>query len=348
MPLKKWVMKQYWRVSTIRTLLSLGMWMLILGRSYYGSVPIVSDMGFLGALILGAILFSFFLGLGWAYDTQAKMWSPKMQASIERNPYRYVPAYSSLSMEKPFVYALLYAFLRVFRKAGLDGKYIVDAIGYFDEYFARAPIKDDIMTSEGLARNFMDKHPFLSDDPYTQTELSILEKSKLEFEVWMFRISRIQSLTGMFQDILLIAASYVVIIFPADVADGVVPFTLLLMAIFVLSVPIFFAITVVGWYYDRKLSIWAVDTVVRVERNPYSYVADPRLLAIILPAIYALLHTLRDIYIELDMDTSDLEKLAVFLDKYTKLKPSRKEDFDQAKSLRKDLGNIFVNNAGEA
>ena len=48
MSLSKWIMKQYWRVGTIRTLLSLALGTLVLGKLYYEYIPVLADLGFLG------------------------------------------------------------------------------------------------------------------------------------------------------------------------------------------------------------------------------------------------------------------------------------------------------------
>ncbi|MHA2022411.1 MAG: hypothetical protein ACTSWQ_01995 [Candidatus Thorarchaeota archaeon] len=47
MAVKKWIMKQYWTLS------SLAMGMFVLGRLYYEYIPGLRDLGVLGALTLG-------------------------------------------------------------------------------------------------------------------------------------------------------------------------------------------------------------------------------------------------------------------------------------------------------
>ena len=94
-------MKQYWRVGEIRALSALAMGMLVIGRWYYGYIPILQDWGILGALILGAFLFSGFLAIGWAYDIKARMWSQSNQVSVEKNPYSYVPNFKNAAFEYP-------------------------------------------------------------------------------------------------------------------------------------------------------------------------------------------------------------------------------------------------------
>ena len=68
MSLSKWIMKQYWRVGTVRTLLSLALGTLVLGKLYYGYIPVLADLGFLGAVTFGAFLFLIFLGVSYGGD----------------------------------------------------------------------------------------------------------------------------------------------------------------------------------------------------------------------------------------------------------------------------------------
>ena len=60
----KWIMKQYWRISTIRTLAGLVLGMLVIGQLYYEYIPPFAELGIVGALILSFILILFFMGLG--------------------------------------------------------------------------------------------------------------------------------------------------------------------------------------------------------------------------------------------------------------------------------------------
>ena len=69
----KWIMKQYWRVGTIRALLSLALGMLVLGKYYYIYIPVLSDLDLAGALILGTVLMILFMVVGWIYDDKAKL-----------------------------------------------------------------------------------------------------------------------------------------------------------------------------------------------------------------------------------------------------------------------------------
>jgi hypothetical protein len=57
----KWIMKQYWRLSTIRALSGLVLGMLVIGQFYYEYIPPLATLGLVGALILSGILIVFFL-----------------------------------------------------------------------------------------------------------------------------------------------------------------------------------------------------------------------------------------------------------------------------------------------
>ena len=95
----KWIMKQYWRIGTIRSLSSLALSMLVLGRLYYIYIPGLSDLGLLGALILGTFLILLFIGIGTLYDIKGKMWCPKNQALVDRSVYEYVPNIRDLTFD---------------------------------------------------------------------------------------------------------------------------------------------------------------------------------------------------------------------------------------------------------
>ena len=137
-------MKQYWRVSQIRILTSLGLSMLVIGKLYLEFVPILRDMGLLGALTLGLILFSAFLGLGWVYDTRMKMWSQKLQANYERHAYYHVPMIKNAAFEYPVLYTLIHTIKNLSDKSEIDGYSVSQLSAYLHEYFSLQPKRKDI------------------------------------------------------------------------------------------------------------------------------------------------------------------------------------------------------------
>ncbi len=337
----KWMMKQYWRIGTVRALLSLGMGMFVLGKLYYRYVPVLQDMGLLGALVLGTVLFFFFLGVGWAYDVKAKMWSPKTQVGIERNPYRYVPNFKDLAASYPFFNATLRVLEGVFEKLGLDRTWIRDLRVYLARFYSLRPNRRDLQLSERLAAEFMATHPF-SRERLPKRPVGLGARMKLWFELNILRIGWVQSLTGMTQDVLVLAAFYVVFLFPDQVENNAVPIHYLLLGIVLVAVPVMLFVVALGWYYDRKLKAWSADLTVKVERNPYSYVPQPRLYMTVFPYYSAVLTTLRDVFAALDMDTSCLDRAIEFLKEYCTLSVTRDEDMQRARELRKTFGATFV------
>ncbi len=71
----------------------------------------------------------------------------------------------------------------------------------------------------------------------------------------------IQSLTVLFQDVLVFCALYVTLLFPDQVVDGLVPLNYLMLGILFLSLPLYLFLIAAGWYYDKKLRVWSADIV---------------------------------------------------------------------------------------
>jgi hypothetical protein len=170
----------------------------------------------------------------------------------------------------------------------------------------------------------------------------------LGFETQTLRLQWVQELTGMAQDALVIAGVYVVFLFPDVVSDGLVPVGYLVLGIFIVTIPILFMITTVGWFYDRKLLIWSVDTAVKIERNPYSYLAEPSLYALFMPYYHILFKTLRELSIEKGLDTNKIDTMMGFLHEYFSLDVSRDGDMERARDLRREFGQIFETALQEA
>ncbi|RKY94762.1 MAG: hypothetical protein DRQ06_04725, partial [Candidatus Hydrothermota bacterium] len=133
MRLRKWLMKQQWRVVQIRGIWSLFYGVLMLAYAYYAVVPLFSGMGALGPFAFAAILLAVYLVLGYLYDRVFVMWAPSQEVNIERNPYQYVPSPKDRVFWFPLYSVLLDATEALARESGVDCTAIEDARNYFWE-----------------------------------------------------------------------------------------------------------------------------------------------------------------------------------------------------------------------
>ena len=248
----KWLIKQYWRIGVTRAWMSLAMSMLALGKVYYELIPVLADWGFWGAVTLGIVLSFVFLGIGWAYDVKARMWSPKTQSSIERDVYRYLPNYKTYAIDYPTIYAMLSVLRGSFASMGLSTESIDDLASYMSKYFGRDPRRKDILESESDAKSFIKKHPFQSE-PVQPGHVPLSSRVKSGFTTNVLRLTWVQELTGMIQDALVFAAVYVLFIFPDAAVGETVPLFYLGLGFILLSVPLLFVQAGIGGYYDKKL-----------------------------------------------------------------------------------------------
>ena len=335
----KWIMKQYWRVGTVRALASLVLGMLVLGRYYYIYIPVLSDMEWIGAVTLGIVLIFIFLGIGWLYDQKARMWSQKTQVAVERDPYYYVPNFKNLAIDYPIIYTLIGTIKGVMNRSGLGSKSIDDLAEYMGQFFRSAPNKKDLLESQNRAERYIQGYPFKPTRDEDTSRIPLRNRIKLAWEVQILRVTWIQQLTGLLQDVLIFGAIYVVVVFP-----GIPPEQELLLAVLAISLPMLIVLTIFGWYYDKKLKAWSADIAVKIERNPYSYVAEPYLYSRIIPFFYAFLKVLRDALRVRGAEYREVEEIISYLSKYSNLSVSRTQDLQGAQDLRKTLGVLFQEN----
>jgi len=337
-------MKQYWRVGTIRAMVGLLLGMLVLGRYYYRFIPFFDSFepSILGAIVLAGVLFLVFLGAGYLYDEKIQLWNEQIQIVTEKNPYQYVPKPRLYQIEYPLYYALIDTIKQIFTKRGLDTQQIDELSQYLKYYFDRRPNRrSDLFTAEGIAETFMQKHPFVEDDVVKSTP-GIRSRIKKGFQLRVWRLTWVQSFTGLAQDVLVFASLYIVVLFPDEVTStGGVSLELLFLGILFISLPLYVGLIISGYYYDKKLRIWSPDNVVKIERNPFSYVPTPRIISFTLPIINFLLTFYYDMFIKLGLDTAELERLIEYLEKYMNLTPGKLSDYDFAKKMRSDFGPLF-------
>ncbi len=331
-------MKQYWRIGTIRVLLSLALGMFVLGKGYYTYIPFLADLGLLGALILGTFLVLLFLGIGWLYDEKGKMWSPQLQVIAERNPYQYISNYKSMVYDYQVFYALIATLKKIMIKSGLDYSTLDDLAKHIGKFFDRKVTRSDIFGAEPDAEIFTEEHPFIVGQEHPKSRIPLSARLKLGFQTEILRLNWIQALTGLVQDVLVFGALYVTIIFPEQVTEsGLVPIYYLFLGIIFLSLPLFFFLIFAGWYYDKKLRVWSADFIVKFERDPYMYVPDPRNGVMEIPFFLVLLKTLVAIYEKKNLDTMELDRMIQYLEIYKLFDASVDQHMQEARSLRKEF-----------
>ncbi|MGY5875960.1 MAG: hypothetical protein RTU30_09455 [Candidatus Thorarchaeota archaeon] len=337
MGIKKWVMKQYWRIGQIRALVGLASGMLVVGKLYLGILfpQVKEDAPLLGALALGTFLTLLFLGLGWAYDEKGKLWSERLQVTQERNPYQYVPDLRTRTFVYPFIYALISILDSFERKFGNQG--LKEINEYLRQYFHRRPgSRKDIESALPDSDLFMKEHPFVVDSTEESGPITRGAKAKLGFQLQVVRITWIQSLTGLMQDVLVFGALYAVILVPTDT-----PLDQLLLLSLIMALVIFMALVIAGWYYDKRLKLWSPDMEVKTERNPYTYIITPRLHTVFVPFFYGIIKIVLDIFKKMGEDTTELDRLMEYLNQLVALEASRDEDMQRARDLQEEFPEVF-------
>jgi hypothetical protein len=312
------------------------MGMLSIGALYLEYVPFFRDMQIIGALMLGAILFCFFLGLGWIYDTRMRMWSQKTQAIIERHAYYHVPMIYSETFEYPVLFAIVDTIKKILDKTGTHLSSLDSISSYLRDYFLLIPTRADIDSSIKMGKDFIKRYPFVPSEEEMDDSIPMSSRIKLGWETQMLRLTWIQGLTGLLQDVLVFGSLYVLVIFP-----GIPESSELVYAVLGISLPLLLILVGLGWVYDRKLKIWSVDLAVKIERNPYSYVLQPALFAFTIPFFYSFFGILYNLLKTLGLETESIEKVIAYLDEYSTFHPSRSKDLESARALRSSLGTLF-------
>ncbi|MFX1261517.1 MAG: hypothetical protein ACFFAZ_05485 [Promethearchaeota archaeon] len=343
MSIKKWIMKQYWRVGTIRALSSLALGMFVLGRLYYIYIPGLQDMGLLGALILGTLLVVFFMGLGWLYDVRGKMWSPQQQASVERSPYYFIPDYRSLAIDYPVFYAVFQTMKGILDSASIETENYNEFLNYMQKFFDRSVVRKDLFTALPNSEKYMEDNPFLESKKHSPGKIGLGARAKLSFQIQTLRLTWIQSLTGLLQDVLIFGTFLITLIYleGSEVVGSIIPLDILILGMFFISLPLFTLLLALGWLYDRKLRIWTPDLIVKVERNPFTFLAEPRIHIMDFPLFNTVLGTMKKIMSAAGADYSDIDRILQYLADYSNLDVSRDEDMVEARHLRNAFGVLF-------
>jgi hypothetical protein len=161
MGVKKWLMKQQWRVIQIRGIWGLFYGILLLAVAYYEYIPFFADFGPNGPFVFAAIILFVFLILGYIYDRVLVMWAPSQEVTIERNPYQYIPSPKDHIFWFPIYSALLDVSEKLVDEFNLDKSAIQDTREYFAKLEKLRPErKEDIDIGIKLREEFIEKHPF--------------------------------------------------------------------------------------------------------------------------------------------------------------------------------------------
>ncbi len=163
MRMKKWLMKQQWRVVQIRGIWSLFYGILLLAIAYYEYIPYFANMGTSGPFVFAAIILASFLVLGYLYDRVLVMWAPSQEVNQERNPYQFVPSPKDHIFWFPIYSALLDSTEQLADKFNVDKRAIEEAREYYGKLQKFRPERrEDIDKAIELREAFVKEHPFSS------------------------------------------------------------------------------------------------------------------------------------------------------------------------------------------
>ncbi len=161
MGIRKWVMKQQWRVVQIRGIWSLFYGILLLAYAYFAYIPVFADQGILGPFAFAGTILVFFLIAGYLYDKVFQMWAPALEVTMERNPYQYVPAPFDQIFWFPVFSSILDSIERLAENLDVN----TDSIKETREYYSKLQVlnperSEDIDKATKLREDFRKNHNF--------------------------------------------------------------------------------------------------------------------------------------------------------------------------------------------
>ncbi len=161
MRIKKWLMKQQWRIVQIRGIWGLFYSIALLAISYYVYIPFFSDLGVLGPAAFMMAAFVGFLILGYVYDRVLVMWAPSGEVTQERNPYQYVPSPKEHIFWFPLFSTLLESAEKLGGHFGVDTTIIEETKQYYSELQKLVPEnKNHIERAISLRKEYVSEHSF--------------------------------------------------------------------------------------------------------------------------------------------------------------------------------------------
>jgi hypothetical protein len=161
MGVKKWLMKQQWRIVQIRGIWGLFYGILLLAVAYYEYIPFFVAMGTNGPFVFAGVILFIFLILGYIYDRVLVMWAPSQEVTIERNPYQYVPSPKDHIFWFPLYSALLDVTEVLAKEFDVDTSVIEETREYYAKLQQLRPeIRDNIDKGIELREEFVRTHQF--------------------------------------------------------------------------------------------------------------------------------------------------------------------------------------------
>lgn len=159
MRIKKWIMKQQWRIVQIRGIWGLFYGILLLAANYFIYIPLFYDMQTLGPFAFAGVILIVFLVLGYIYDRVLVMWAPSQEVNTERNPYQYVPSPEDRIFWFPLYSTLLDVCEDIAGKYEIDVEPILDTKKYYHELKGLKALRsEDIARARQLRDEFLSKH----------------------------------------------------------------------------------------------------------------------------------------------------------------------------------------------
>ena len=144
---KRFVMTQLWRIQQSYTLLSLGLWGIVIALTafpfaatllsrQFGFDP--STPGFVAAVLVLLFLavFSFLFAFGVVYDKYLRLWREQLDVAVERNPY----AREKLSPKEILMWRYIY--LPAMRSSGRDNPNTRKEIEFVERWVAKSEAAD--------------------------------------------------------------------------------------------------------------------------------------------------------------------------------------------------------------
>ncbi|MFW9805314.1 MAG: hypothetical protein ACFFFK_01135, partial [Candidatus Thorarchaeota archaeon] len=266
---------------------------------------------------------------------------------VERNPYSYVPNFKELAFNYPVMYTLFSMFKDLFEKYGINSQTFDDTVSFLGEYYKQGATKEGIESVYGASEELFGKHPFpQEEDAMDRASVPLGSRLKLGFQVEKTRLNWIQALTGLAQDALVFGIFYITLIIPDTYVGDTIPLDYMVLAVVFISLPLFFVLTAIGWYYDKKLQVWSPERMVIVERNPYSYIPEPRFYVFEAPMLYTFFKMLKDITSKENIVIPELDRVIQYFSDYSSLSILRDEDMKTARRMRQSFGKLFERNEG--
>ncbi len=170
MRIRKWLMKQQWRILQIRGIWGLFYGVMVLAGLYVGYVPFFFNMGALGPLAFAGLILFVFLIMGYIYDRVLVMWAASQEVTQERNPYMYVPSPKDHIFWFPIYSTMLDALEQLSLQHGLDTKEIEETKEYYSQIQRMRPERrQDIEEAIELRKDYFRNHPFVTDSKEEET-----------------------------------------------------------------------------------------------------------------------------------------------------------------------------------